>query len=224
MYRVNSQDLFPNVEEYKTRRCRFKVTKTIDESRAVDVVYMDFSKAFDKILHGRLILKVKSHGIHTELAWLWKTESRSGKLQAGSLQNNIAAKFDQLHQFLHQQEHSLRTKLQQKEKATLQKLEQNLDKISEQRIAIEQTVAETQKRLTLHEAEFLKVSIQPPFFCTPVNTDLTNPVSPHMLPLLPAVSILRSEMGVFSTIRNSSDTEAVTTMCSKYMVFWLVIG
>ena len=31
------------------------VTKTIDEGRAVDVVYMDFSKAFDKVPHGRLV-------------------------------------------------------------------------------------------------------------------------------------------------------------------------
>ncbi|XP_060706625.1 uncharacterized protein LOC132832552 [Hemiscyllium ocellatum] len=78
------------------------------------------------------------------------------KQQAGNLQNNIAAKFDQLHQLLHQQEQSLRTKLQQKEADTLQKLEQNLDKISEQRLAVERTVEEIQKRLTLQEADFLK--------------------------------------------------------------------
>ena len=45
-----------------------EVTKMIDESRAVDVVYMDFSKAFDKVPHGRLVQKVKSHGIRGELA------------------------------------------------------------------------------------------------------------------------------------------------------------
>ena len=38
------------------------------EGRAVDVVYMDFSKAFDKVPHGRLVQKVKSHGIRGELA------------------------------------------------------------------------------------------------------------------------------------------------------------
>ena len=43
----------------------------IDESRAVDVVYMDFSKAFDKVPHGRLVQKVRSHGIRGELArWI----------------------------------------------------------------------------------------------------------------------------------------------------------
>ena len=43
-----------------------EVTKTIDEGRAVDVVYMNFSKAFDKVPHGRLVQKVKSHGIKGE--------------------------------------------------------------------------------------------------------------------------------------------------------------
>ena len=31
------------------------VTKKADEGSAVDIVYMDFSKAFDKVLHGRLL-------------------------------------------------------------------------------------------------------------------------------------------------------------------------
>eukprot|EP00061_Rhincodon_typus_P004726 g23288.t1 len=41
-----------------------EVTKVIDESRSVDVVYMEFSKTFDKVPHGRLIQKLKMHGIH----------------------------------------------------------------------------------------------------------------------------------------------------------------
>eukprot|EP00061_Rhincodon_typus_P014491 g41533.t1 len=36
----------------------------IDKGRAVDVVYMDFSKAFNKGLHGRLTQNIKMHGIH----------------------------------------------------------------------------------------------------------------------------------------------------------------
>eukprot|EP00061_Rhincodon_typus_P014817 g42124.t1 len=35
----------------------------IYEGKAVDVVCMDFSKSFDKVRHGRLVQKVKSHGI-----------------------------------------------------------------------------------------------------------------------------------------------------------------
>eukprot|EP00061_Rhincodon_typus_P007743 g29739.t1 len=38
------------------------VTKMIDEGNVVDVVYMDFSKAFDKVPHGGLLQKVKLHG------------------------------------------------------------------------------------------------------------------------------------------------------------------
>eukprot|EP00061_Rhincodon_typus_P005168 g24376.t1 len=41
-----------------------KVTKVVDEATVVDVVYMDFSMAFNKVPHGRLIQKIKMHGIH----------------------------------------------------------------------------------------------------------------------------------------------------------------
>eukprot|EP00061_Rhincodon_typus_P015762 g43623.t1 len=40
-----------------------KVTKMFDERKAIDIVYMDVNKAFDKIRYGRLVQKVKSHGI-----------------------------------------------------------------------------------------------------------------------------------------------------------------
>ena len=47
------------------------VTGKIDEGHPVDVVYLDFSKAFDKVPHKRLILKVKAHGIHSVVAdWI----------------------------------------------------------------------------------------------------------------------------------------------------------
>ena len=39
-----------------------EVTKQVDEGKAVDVVYMDFSKAFDKVPRGRLMSKM-GHGI-----------------------------------------------------------------------------------------------------------------------------------------------------------------
>eukprot|EP00061_Rhincodon_typus_P008938 g32004.t1 len=32
------------------------------EGKVVDVVFMDFSKGFDMVCHGRLVQKVKSHG------------------------------------------------------------------------------------------------------------------------------------------------------------------
>ena len=39
------------------------VTKQVDKGLPVDVVYLDFSKAFDKVPHNRLINKIKTHGI-----------------------------------------------------------------------------------------------------------------------------------------------------------------
>ena len=35
----------------------------LDEGLPVDVVYLDFQKAFDKIPHQRLLIKLKAHGI-----------------------------------------------------------------------------------------------------------------------------------------------------------------
>ena len=40
-----------------------EVTAYVDEGSPVDVLYLDFSKAFDKVPHKRLVNKVKAHGI-----------------------------------------------------------------------------------------------------------------------------------------------------------------
>ena len=34
-----------------------------DEVSPVDIIYLDFQKAFDKVPHQRLLLKLKAHGI-----------------------------------------------------------------------------------------------------------------------------------------------------------------
>ena len=44
--------------------CFFEeITKWVDEGSPVDVIHLDFQKAFDKVPHQRLILKLKSHGM-----------------------------------------------------------------------------------------------------------------------------------------------------------------
>ena len=40
-----------------------QVTKELDEEKAVDLVYLDFAKAFDKVPYGRLFKKLEAHGI-----------------------------------------------------------------------------------------------------------------------------------------------------------------
>ena len=47
-----------------------EVTKYVDEGNPVDVLYLDFSKAFDKVPHKRLVEKVKAHGIGSNI-WRW---------------------------------------------------------------------------------------------------------------------------------------------------------
>ena len=39
-----------------------EITKLIDEGSPVDIIYLDFQRAFDKVPHQRLLLKLKAHG------------------------------------------------------------------------------------------------------------------------------------------------------------------
>ena len=41
----------------------FGFGKWVDEGSPVDIIYLDFKKAFDKVPHQRLLLKLKAHGI-----------------------------------------------------------------------------------------------------------------------------------------------------------------
>ena len=46
-------------------------TYDTDNNKAVDFAYLDFQKAFDKVPHERLILKVNAQGIHGDAArWI----------------------------------------------------------------------------------------------------------------------------------------------------------
>ena len=51
----------------------------MDDGSPVDVIYLDFHKAFDKVPHQRLILKLKSHGMGNSIInWIeqWLTDRR----------------------------------------------------------------------------------------------------------------------------------------------------
>eukprot|EP00061_Rhincodon_typus_P009117 g32348.t1 len=57
-------DKYPWLDRIHPRILKEKVMKVIDEGRAADVIYIGFTKASDKVLYGRLVQKIKSHGIH----------------------------------------------------------------------------------------------------------------------------------------------------------------
>ena len=44
--------------------CYDHMTCLVDERKAVDVVYLDFLKAFDTVLHSNLLEKVAAHGLN----------------------------------------------------------------------------------------------------------------------------------------------------------------
>jgi hypothetical protein len=55
------------------------VTKYLDESQPVDIIYLDFAKAFDKVPYVRLFKKLQAHGIWGQtLNWIerWLTGRR----------------------------------------------------------------------------------------------------------------------------------------------------
>jgi len=46
-------------------------TKQLDHGRSVDVIYMDFMKAFDKVSHEHLLHKLRHLGVHHHiLDWI----------------------------------------------------------------------------------------------------------------------------------------------------------
>ena len=58
----------------KARLCLTNLLCFLEEITTwVDVVYLDFQKAFDKVPHQRLLLKLKAHGIGNEvITWIEK--------------------------------------------------------------------------------------------------------------------------------------------------------
>eukprot|EP00061_Rhincodon_typus_P007449 g29158.t1 len=76
---ANAVPLFKKGNRDNPGNYRPEVMKVINEGGAVNVVYMDFSKTLNKVAHGRVIQKIKIHGICGDLAtWIqnWLAHSR----------------------------------------------------------------------------------------------------------------------------------------------------
>ena len=67
-----------------------EITKWADDGSRVDVVYLDFQKAFDKMPHPRLLLKLKAHGIGNDVInWRekWLTHRNQRVIVDGEISN-----------------------------------------------------------------------------------------------------------------------------------------
>ena len=67
-----------------------EITKWIDEGSPVNIIYLDFQKAFDKVPHQRILLKLKAHGIGDSLSdWIgqWLTDRRQRVEVDGEVSN-----------------------------------------------------------------------------------------------------------------------------------------
>ena len=63
-----------------------EITRLVDEGNCVDVVYLDFAKAFDKVPHQRLIAKLRAAGIQGQVAsWIemWLTDRQQRVVMNG---------------------------------------------------------------------------------------------------------------------------------------------
>ena len=64
--------------------------KWVDDGSPVDVVYLDFQKAFYKVPHQRLLLKLKAHGIGNDVInWIekWLTHRKQRVIVDGEISN-----------------------------------------------------------------------------------------------------------------------------------------
>ena len=76
-----SQQGFLKARSCLTILLRFleEITKWVDNESSVDVIYLDFQKAVDKVPHQRIILKLKSHGMGNSIincVEQWLTDRR----------------------------------------------------------------------------------------------------------------------------------------------------
>ena len=70
-------------------------TAQLDSGGQVDVIYTDFAKAFDTVPHQRLLLKIKTYNIDTDLL-LWITDFLCNRKQCVVLNGEKSSWFSVL--------------------------------------------------------------------------------------------------------------------------------
>ena len=66
------------------------ISKWVEERSPVDIIYLDFQKALDKVPHQRLLLKLKFHGVgEGTIDWIeqWLTDRRHRIVVDGEASN-----------------------------------------------------------------------------------------------------------------------------------------
>ena len=66
-----------------------EVTSTLDSRKSVDIIYLDFVKAFDKVPYQRMLTKFNSHGIGGNFL-LWIQSWLTGRRQKVRLNNEFS--------------------------------------------------------------------------------------------------------------------------------------
>ena len=70
-----------------------EITKWIDVGSPVDIIYLDFQKAFDKVPYQRLLLKLKAHGIGVSITdWIeqWLTDRRQRVVEVSNWKSDLS--------------------------------------------------------------------------------------------------------------------------------------
>ena len=69
------------------------IAKTLDKGEQVDIILLDFSKAFDKVPHQRLLQKLEYYGVRGT-TWLWIKDFLSKRTQLVTLEGHSSTKAD----------------------------------------------------------------------------------------------------------------------------------
>ena len=92
---VRNRSRLTNLHKFVEYVCNY-----MDKGLPVDVIYLHFRKAFDKVPHKRLMVKVKAHGIGGKI-WGWIDDWLNGRRQQLTLNGRESNWIDVLSEVLH---------------------------------------------------------------------------------------------------------------------------